>query len=248
MNIFITGISRGLGKELVLHFLTKGDKVYGISRSKPDYLESSMANNFKYFAGSVNNDEDTGNAIEDAIKFMGKIDVLINNAAIKIFKMPEEITDLEYSESIQTNLTSQILICRKIIPHFLKNKSGKIINISSNAGMTSYEEGTAYCSSKAGLITYSQSLAKYLKNKNISVNTVSPPTFTTEDYRKNYPDINHNKLLSSEKVIKVIDYIIFSKKFITGKNFPLFKFKTFLKYLVLRNLEILGYFFQFRLK
>ena len=248
MNIFITGISRGFGKELVSHYLDKGYKVFGISRSEQDYIEPSSTNNFNYYKGSVNNTEDVRKAIDVAVKFMGKIDVLINNAALKIFKLPEDITEQEYSESIQTNLTSQILICKKIIPHFLENKGGKIINISSNAGMTSYEEGTAYCSSKAGLIAYSQSLAKYLKNRNISVNTVSPPTFTTGDYRKSDPEINHNKLLSSEKVIKVIDYIIENEKFITGKNFPLFKFKTFVKYMVLKNLEILGYFFQFRLK
>jgi len=244
MNIFITGISRGLGKELVLYFTGKGHKVFGISVSKPDYFENIGKGKAAYYIGSINNENDLENSVAEGIKFLGKIDVLINNAALKLFNSPDKISDGEYREAIETNLTSQILLCQKMIPHFLENKSGKIINIASNAGMTSYAEGTAYCSSKAGLIAYSQSLAKYLKNKNISVNIVSPPTFSTEDYRKDFPEINHAKLLQSEKVMEIIDYIISNKKFVTGKNYPLFKFKSLLKYFVTRNIEILEYLFQ----
>jgi 3-oxoacyl-[acyl-carrier protein] reductase len=253
MNIFITGISRGLGKELAAHYTGPGHKVFGFSRSAPDNQKGGIkklidSENFKYYTGSINNDSDINTAVEEAIKFMGSIDVLINNAAYKLFKLPDEITSEEYRESIETNLTSQIILCNKVIPHFIKNGGGKIINMSSNAGMVSYEGGTAYCSSKAGLIAYSLSLAKYLKDKNISVNVISPPTFSTGDYRTTRPEINHNKLLQSEKVIKVIDYLIFSKKFITGKNFPMFKLKTLIKYSVSKQLEFLDYLFQFRLK
>jgi hypothetical protein len=87
-----------------------------------------------------------------------------------------------------------------------------------------------------------------LKDKNISVNVISPPTFSTEDYRIGYPEINHKKLLQSEKVIKMMDYIVFNKKFITGKNFPMFRFKTYVKFVLIKHLEFLGYLFQFRLK
>ncbi|MBI5403535.1 MAG: SDR family oxidoreductase [Ignavibacteriae bacterium] len=244
MNLFITGISRGLGKEMVLYFTKKGHKVFGISINEPDYLKEINAEKTGFYIGSVTDDSDLKNAVEKGIEFLGKVDVLINNAALKLFKMPDEITEDEYKEAINTNLTSQILLCRRMIPHFLKNKSGKIINIASNAGMTSYKEGTAYCSSKAGLIAYSQSLAKYLNDKNISVNVVSPPTFSTEDYKNDYPNLDHSRLLQSDRVIKVIDYIISSDKFFTGKNFPMFKFKSLLKYTVLKNLELMGYLFQ----
>jgi len=253
MNIFITGISRGLGKELAVHYSELGHKVFGFSRSLPEHPKGIAkklydSGNFGYYAGSVNSDADIDAAVEEAIKFMGNIDALINNAAYKNFKMPDEITVEEYKESILTNLTAPILISRKIIPHFLKNGKGRIINISSNAGMVSYEGGTAYCPPKAGLINYSQSIAKFLKNNNISVNVISPPTFSTDDYRRTSPDINHSKLLQSEKIIKIIDYLIFSRKFITGKNFPLFRLKTWLKYYYYRQFELLEYLFQFRLK
>jgi 3-oxoacyl-[acyl-carrier protein] reductase len=253
MNFFITGVSRGLGKELALHYIELGHKVFGISKeelnSEDDIVKILLgSNNFQYYTGSVNNDIDVKNAIEKAIKFMNVIDILINNAAYKMFKLPDEISDEEYNESIRTNLISPILICRKLIPIFIKQNNGCIINISSNAGMTYYKEGTAYCSSKAGLISYSLSLAEYLKDKNISVNTVSPPTFSTRDYKLDFPEINHNKLLKSNRVIKVIDYIVFNKKFITGINFPIFKLKTYIKFIILKNLEFLGYLLQFRLK
>jgi NAD(P)-dependent dehydrogenase (short-subunit alcohol dehydrogenase family) len=253
MNFFITGVSHGFGKELALHFVKLGHCVFGITKSNPNGKDEIIrilldSKNFKYLKGSINSKDDLNNATDEAIKFMGKIDVLINNAAYKNFNLPNNISDEEYKESVDTNLISPILICQKLIPLFIKQKSGYIINMSSNAGMTSYKEGTAYCSTKAGLIAYSLSLAKYLKDKNISVNVISPPTFTTQDYRIGYPDVNHNKLLKSERVMKIMDYIIFNKKFITGKNFPMFKFKTFAKYVVIKNMEYIDYFLQFRLK
>lgn len=253
MNIFITGVSGGFGKELAAHYIKLGHKVFGISRSdlnNDSEIEKMLAasGNFTLYKGSVNSENDINSAIEEAKRKMEKIDVLINNAAYKVFKLPEEMTGDDYKQSVQTNLLSPILICQKMIPYFIKQKCGHIINISSNAGMISYPEGTAYCSSKAGLISYSLSLAKYLNDKNVSVNVVSPPTFTTEDYRKNYPEINHDRLLKSGQVIKVIDYIIFNKKFITGRNIPMFSFKSYVKYVIMKNLEFIGYLFQFRLK
>jgi NAD(P)-dependent dehydrogenase (short-subunit alcohol dehydrogenase family) len=253
MNYFITGVSRGFGKELATHYIESGHNVFGFSLNK---LESGNemsdkllnSDNFKYYEGSVNNLEDIKNAVEQAINFLGKVDVLINNAGYKVFKLPEDMMNEEYREAINTNLIAPILLCQKFIPEFIKNKKGCIINISSNAGMTFYAEGTAYCSSKAGLISYSLSLSEYLKHKNISVNVISPPTFSTEDYRIDCPEVNHKKLLKSETVIKIIDYIVFNKKFITGRNFPVFKLKTLVKFVILRNLEFLGYLFQFRLK
>jgi 3-oxoacyl-[acyl-carrier protein] reductase len=253
MNIFITGVSRGFGKELAAHYIKLGNNVFGMSRSdlnKDNEADKMLftSDNFYFHKGSVNNEIDVSNAIEEAKRKMKNIDVLINNAAFKVFKLPGDMTDDDYKKSIQTNLLSPVLICQKFVPYFINQKSGSIINISSNAGMISYPEGTAYCSSKAGLISYSLSLAKYLKDKNVSVNVVSPPTFTTGDYRKNYPEINHGRLLKSEKVIKVMDYLLLNKKFITGRNIPMFSFKSYVKFVILKQIEFIGYLFQFRLK
>ncbi|MFA5405318.1 MAG: SDR family oxidoreductase [Ignavibacteria bacterium] len=249
MNFFITGVSRGFGKELALHYLSLGHKVFGFSRSILDDKNKTDktlldSEDFYYFKGSVNNDTDVDNAIIVAMKFLGKIDVLINNAAYKSYKFPVEITNEEFKDSIQTNLTSPILLCQKLLPVFLKQNRGHIINISSNAGMTNYQKGTAYRCPKAGLISYTLSLAKYLKGTNISANVVSPPTFSTDDYKNNFPEINHRKLLQSDKVIKILDYIVFNKKFISGKNFPMFRFKTLVKYALTKNLEFIEYLFQ----
>ncbi|MCE1165363.1 MAG: SDR family oxidoreductase [Bacteroidetes bacterium] len=253
MNIFITGVSRGLGKELAVHYTELGHKVFGFSRSLPEHPDGIAeilfaSGNFGHYAGSVNNDADIYAAVGEAVKFMGSIDALINNAAYKNFKMPDEITAEEYKESVQTNLTAPILICNKIIPLLIKNGGGKIINLSSNAGMVSYAGGTAYCPPKAGLINYSRCLAKFLKDKNISVNAISPPTFSTGDYRRTNPEINHGRLLQSEKIIRLTDYLLFGKKFITGKNFPVFRFKTWLKYYYYKQFELFEYLFQSRLK
>lgn len=249
MNFFITGVSHGLGKELTNHYLQLGHKVFGLSSSNiknDDEISGDIlkSENFKFFNGSVNNETEIFNAIKSAFEFMGSIDVLINNAGYKIFKLPDEITDEEYRDAVNTNLLSPILICKKIVPEFIKQKSGHIINMASNAGMISYKLGSAYCSSKAGLISYTLSLADYLMYKNVTANVISPPTFSTVDYRREFPELNHDKLIRSEKVIKLIDYIIFNKKFITGKNFPMFRLKTFVKFVVKRNLEFLNYLFQ----
>lgn len=245
MRFFITGISKGFGYELALHFIKKGHSVFGFSRTELSnneiFYKAIKENKLIHYIGDINSKAQTEQAIKLAIENFWGIDVLINNAALKLFKPLDTIQIDDFSKVIETNLISQIHISLLIIEEMKKNKSGHIINISSRAGMEFYEEGAAYCTSKSGLIAFTKSIATYLKKYNIRINVLSPPTFTTLSYKLNKPDIDHTKLLSSEKIIKVIDKLIFSKKFITGRNIPFYSYKSLIKTYLLNQIDFIKY-------
>jgi 3-oxoacyl-[acyl-carrier protein] reductase len=252
MNIFITGASQGLGKEISLHFLQKGENVFGFSINEFNYQDESFeryiqGKKFIHFCGSLINVENIINAVEKFYNTFGNLDILINNAGIKHQKIPEEISNEEYINVINTNLTYQIILTQTILKKMIQIGKGKIINISSRSGMEYYDTGTAYCSSKSGLIAYSISLSKYLKKYNISVNVISPKTISTEDYKMLKPELDHKKFVKVESILKILNYIIYNKKFISGKNFPVFSFKSLIRNIILDLMKYFDYIKQMKL-
>ena len=120
MNIFITGTSQGLGKEIALHLLNKGENVFGYSLNdfnykNNDFKEFILKEKFFHFCGSITDIKKLDSAIELFCKTFGDIDVLINNAGLKHHNTPDLITDEEYINVINTNLTYQILLTQRVI-------------------------------------------------------------------------------------------------------------------------------------
>lgn len=245
MIFFITGISKGLGFELAKHYLKNGDKVFGISKSAlpgdPIIAEAINNKNLIFNKIDINSLDDVRKAINSAICNFGKIDVLINNAAVKIFKEPEFISYNDFEKSMHTNFLSQIYITLLVIEEMKKIGAGTIINISSRAGMEFYDTGAVYCISKSSLINFTKIYSSYLKKYNIRIYVLSPPTFSTLSYRTEKPEVNHSKLLQSDDVISRIDKLVFSKNFLTGQNFPFFSIKSLIKYFLSSIFEFIKY-------
>lgn len=245
MVFFITGISKGFGLELTEYYLIKGYKVFGISKSNLMFNEllnkSLNFGNFYFERVDINSHFEIEKAVNKCIEKFGRIDVLINNAAIKIFIEPEELTFELLKNTINTNFISQIFITQLVLKQMIKQKSGQIINIASRAGMEFYSSGIAYCLSKSALINFTEIMAEHLKKYNIKINVISPPTFSTEDYKKSRPDLDHSKFLQSKKIIQKIDEILSDNNFITGQNFPFFSLKSFVKYSIIKIYELLKF-------
>jgi NAD(P)-dependent dehydrogenase (short-subunit alcohol dehydrogenase family) len=114
-------------------------------------------------------------AIEAAIKTLGRIDVLINNAAVLGSTAPVAQMSLRsWTEEIAVNLTGSFLCCRAVLPGMIERKSGKIINVTSVAGQRAYPLRSSYAVSKAGLIALTRTLAAEVGPYNIRVNAVAP--------------------------------------------------------------------------
>jgi 3-oxoacyl-[acyl-carrier protein] reductase len=119
-------------------------------------------------------------AVDEAAAAMGGLDTLINNAGVGVFTDVENMSDDQWRQVIDTNLTGAFFTTRPAIPHLKRAGGGWIINIASLAGRNYFAQGAAYCASKAGLVAFSESLMLELRNDNIRVSCVMPGSVATE--------------------------------------------------------------------
>ena len=118
--------------------------------------------------------------IEESFKEMNGLDILVNNAGITLDNISLRLTEENWKKVLDINLTSTFLMCKFAIKKMLKNKNGKIINITSIVGHTGNLGQANYAASKSGIIGFSKSLAIEYAKKNININCVSPGFIETE--------------------------------------------------------------------
>ena len=174
-NILITGASGGIGNELVKKFVSLGANVLG-SGTKTEKLEliKKRYPNIKVKKFDISNHSGIEEFIDSVSLELGGLDVLINNAGINKDNLSIRMKAEEWKTVIDTNLTSTFLLSKYAIKKMLKNKFGRIVNITSVVGHTGNLGQPNYSASKAGIIGMSKSLAIEYAKKNITVNCVSP--------------------------------------------------------------------------
>ena len=174
-NILITGASGGIGKELVKKFVSLGGNVLGSGTKieKLDLLKKQYPN-IKVKKFDIAEDSKIEDFIDSATLELGGLDILINNAGINMDNLSLRMKDEEWKKVININLTSTFLLSKHAIKQMLKNKFGRIVNITSVVGHTGNLGQSNYSASKSGIIGMSKSLAIEYAKKNITVNCVSP--------------------------------------------------------------------------
>ena len=174
-NILITGASGGIGKELVKKFVSLGGNVLGSGTKieKLDLLKKQYPN-IKVKKFDMAEDSKIKDFIDSVTLELGRLDILINNAGINMDNLSLRMKDEEWKKVININLTSTFLLSKHAIKQMLKNKFGRIVNITSVVGHTGNLGQSNYSASKAGIIGMSKSLANEYAKKNITVNCVSP--------------------------------------------------------------------------
>ena len=174
-NILITGASGGIGTALVKKFVSLGANILG-SGTKTEKLEliKKQYPNIKVKKFDINNHSEIEEFIDGVSLELGGLDVLINNAGINIDNLSIRMKVEEWKKVIDVNLTSTFLLSKYAIKKMLKNKFGRIVNITSVVGHVGNLGQANYSASKAGIIGMSKSLAIEYAKKNITVNCVSP--------------------------------------------------------------------------
>ena len=174
-NILITGASGGIGKELVKKFVSLGGNVLGSGTKieKLDLLKKQYPN-IKVKKFDMEEDSKIKDFIDSVTLELGGLDILINNAGINMDNLSLRMKDEEWKKVININLTSTFLLSKHAIKQMLKNKFGRIVNITSVVGHTGNLGQSNYSASKSGIIGMSKSLAIEYAKKNITVNCVSP--------------------------------------------------------------------------
>ena len=182
LNILLTGSTGGIGGAILNKLLENKAKVIatGTNEKKLDIIKKKFTDVIvKKF--DITKHETIQDFIEECNEiFQKKIDVLINNAGITNDNLAIRMKDEEWNKVINLNLTSSFLLTKNTIKKMLKNKNGKIINITSVVGHTGNIGQTNYAASKAGLIGMSKSLALEYGKKNIKVNCISPGFIKSE--------------------------------------------------------------------
>ena len=174
-NILITGATGGIGNELIKKFFTLGANIVatGTKSEKLDIIKKKYTS-IKILKFNISEHSRIEEFIDDIVLELGGLDILINNAGINADNLSLRMKDEEWKKVIDINLTSTFLLCKYSIKKMLKNKFGRIVNITSIVGHTGNIGQSNYAASKAGIIGMSKSLAIEYAKKNITVNCVSP--------------------------------------------------------------------------
>lgn len=178
----VTGGARGLGRAMAVALANAGADV-----AVSDMIDTGEAIDEIMAAGrtalglraDVAEPDEVRGMVEEAVAVLGRIDILVNNAAIHRMAPAEETRTEDWDEVIRVNLRGQFLSAREAGLRMIRQRSGKIINIASVAGLAAFSGSSAYSVSKAGLIQLTRSLAAEWGAHNVQVNAICPGIFET---------------------------------------------------------------------
>jgi 3-oxoacyl-[acyl-carrier protein] reductase len=176
---FVTGASQGIGRACALKLATEGATVAVAARNQDklnELVNEIIATGGKAaaFTLDVTDEEQVKSAIKSAIAQFGKIDVLVNNAGITRDQLVMRMRRADWDAVLQTNLTSAYLCIQQVTSPMLKQRWGRIINITSIFGQMGQAGQANYAASKAGLIGLTMAVARELGSRNITCNAVAP--------------------------------------------------------------------------
>ena len=201
-NIIVTGATGGIGNSIIKKLYEAGANILatGTKDEKLQELKKKFQN-IQTLKFDISQTDNLENFIEDATKKLGgKLDCMINNAGITQDNLAIRMSIEEWKKVIDINLTSTFLISKFAIKKMLKNKKGKIINITSVVGHTGNLGQTNYTASKAGIVAMSKSLAIEYAKKNINVNCISPgfiKTAMTDKIDEKFKEVIISKIPSA---------------------------------------------------
>ena len=176
---FVTGASQGIGRGCALRLAKDGAAVAVAARNQEKLNElvsaiSAAGGKAAAFALDVGDEEQIKSAVKAAIAQFGKIDILVNNAGITRDQLVMRMKRADWDAVLQTNLTSAYLCIQQVISSMLKQRWGRIINITSVFGQMGQAGQANYAASKAGLIGLTMAIAREVGSRNITCNAIAP--------------------------------------------------------------------------
>jgi len=225
----ITGAVGNLGTATARVFQQAGAKTVLVDRS-PDRVGTVFADisksNDHLLAGGVNlSDPDSlGKLIEQTLTRFGRVDVLVNTVgAFRGGNPVLEADPADWDFLFNANVRTTLHCCRAVIPQMLKQKSGRMINVSSREGLEAHAGYAAYSASKSAVLRLTESLAAELKMSDINVNCIMPSVIDTPQNRSAMPKADFSKWVAPEAIADVIAFLASdASRAVTGAALPVF--------------------------
>jgi len=182
----VTGGARGIGKKISQAFLEEGASVYIFDVNQEEgartvgEFQLAYDNKVNFFKVDITDEKGVEQSIKKIIEAEGRIDILVNNAGITRDNLILRMSLKDWKKVIDINLTGAFICSKHTVKYMVRNRSGKIINISSIVGVHGNAGQSNYSSSKAGIIGLTKTLARELAGRNILVNAIAPGYIETE--------------------------------------------------------------------
>ena len=229
-KIFITGASGGIGGAITNKFNDTGHDLILTSSSsdKLSSLKDLYGNHHSYYLLDLSDLNKLALKMDEIVRDHPDVSIVVNNAGITIDNLLVRMKLQQWQEVIDTNLSSNFLIVKSILPNMIKNKKGKILGVSSVVATSGNPGQANYVSAKSGLLGFYKSLAHEVASRNINVNVVSPG-FIVSPMTNKLTDLQKNKILENIPMKKfgkpsdVANLVYFltsnDASYITGQNF-----------------------------
>ena len=181
-KVLITGSSRGIGKKIAEDFISLGAEVLitGTNESLLSTVKKELGPKCHSFPCDFFNPKEIEMLIDQASDKLGSVDTLVNNAGITRDSLFLRMSMMDWQEVINVNLNSVMQLSQMVIKSMIKNRFGRIINISSIVGTTGNPGQANYAAAKAGLVGFSKSLALEVASRGITVNNIAPGYIQTD--------------------------------------------------------------------
>ena len=228
----VTGAARGIGRAIALDLASQGADIVVNYRSRPDAAEKvaqevrDMGRHALVIKADVADESQVKSMVDRVVEEFGGIDILVNNAALHRGGRVQKIVPEDWDLVMNVALRGAFHCCRHVVPLMVERRWGRIINISSYAGLHGYPGDTAYGSAKAGIIGFTKSLAKEVAKRGITANVVVPgflktdmtaPLFNTEERLKlEIERIPMGRSGEPYEIAEVVSFLAFKGSYVTG--------------------------------
>ena len=206
----VTGASKGIGEAISINLASQNILVCAFGRDEKALLKLAESNeNISIYSGDLTENNFIQKSVSEILQKFGKIDYLINNAGLAVFKKFVDTSIEEFQDQININLYAVFNLTKSVVPHFIQRNIGTIINISSIAGKNGFVYGTTYAASKHALMGFTKSLFLELREYKIRVSAVCPGSVETEMIINSpVQPKNIDKVLKANDVAEAVKAII----------------------------------------
>lgn len=205
----VTGASRGIGRAIALTLAEAGADVAITARKESELKElagkiQGIGRRAPVFPADLLRPDDVRALAEAVESEFNRVDILINNAGVAILRPMLELSEKEFEETIELNLTSVFRLTRLLLPGMLQRRRGHIVMIASTAALRGFAGGTAYVAAKFGLNGFAQSLFYETRSSNVRVTTIYPSSVNTEMMRQSGLAGNEERMIQPVDIARAV--------------------------------------------